>query len=252
MGLEDNIFLVSDASYSYDTKVAGLGVVDLNTGKEYLRSQIVTLGSHRAEYIALVYSVFIAIEQKYSNVVFVYDNKNLDLTSLEDYVSEKIEVSQFLWLKREYVHKADRLASKARKLREKLQSSSSGKIKFVNKSELVGKELLYAFKERNMDSALKTACLIAKPKEKKLVQMYLDKNIKSNFFTKSLDYKFINFVYYLLPRTKQIEFYKYLVDVCDFKLEKSKIVQYRLEVCYINKVQTILQLLKNSKSYNHI
>jgi len=33
--MTDNIFMISDASYSSHTKCTGLGVMDLHTGKKY-------------------------------------------------------------------------------------------------------------------------------------------------------------------------------------------------------------------------
>ncbi|PHR54202.1 MAG: hypothetical protein COA44_13815 [Arcobacter sp.] len=250
MGVENNVFLVSDASYSHKTRVAGLGVIDLKTGKEYSISKLNIKNSHDAEYMALLYSVKIALENKYKNVVFVYDNQSLCLKKLKIYLKKRTHFSQFLWLKREYVHKADTLAQKARNLREKLLMSSSKKIKFLDKKKvLTDKELLYAFKEGNLNSILKVASLIASHKEKHLIQRYLNienEGISEKFFTKPLDYKFTNFIYYLLPRPKQIEFYDFLGKACNFKLEKFKIMHYRVESSYIEMLNEVLLRLKAS------
>ena len=62
--MNDNIFLVSDASYSHQTKIAGLGIVDLFTGKTYSTSQVNIRSNTDDENIALVYSIKKANDKK--------------------------------------------------------------------------------------------------------------------------------------------------------------------------------------------
>lgn len=117
--MEDNIFILSDASYSDKSKVAGLGVVDTFTQKTYKLTQNFVKSAYEAEFNALALSIKIAIKKGYSNVVFVYDCKSLETDALKEYALKKIQTVQFLWLKRNYLKQSDNLAKNARKLVEK-------------------------------------------------------------------------------------------------------------------------------------
>ena len=58
--MHDNIFMISDASYSEATKCAGLGVIDLHSNKKYSQSLREIKDSYSAEYNAVLLSVSIA------------------------------------------------------------------------------------------------------------------------------------------------------------------------------------------------
>jgi len=62
-----NKFLISDASYSYNHKCAGLGVLDLYSGKKYRDSLVDIQSSETAEYRALLLSVRIALKNNYED-----------------------------------------------------------------------------------------------------------------------------------------------------------------------------------------
>ena len=166
--MKDNIFMVSDASFSHQTKVAGMGVIDLYTGKKYSMSIENMKGAYEAELRALIYSVEIAISKGYDHVVFVYDNKGIKLDKLIKYTEDKFESSQFLWLKRVYVQEADNLALKARKLQENLFKGGDKKIISIKKSSsLSGKEILNYFKSKDKNSIILSCMIEGTNKQKK-------------------------------------------------------------------------------------
>ena len=65
--MTNNIFMISDASYSDSTKCAGLGVIDLHTGKKYSSYICGIRNSTTAEYRALFLSVQVAINHPIKN-----------------------------------------------------------------------------------------------------------------------------------------------------------------------------------------
>jgi len=125
--------MISDASYSKTIKCAGLGVIDLYSNKKNSQSLQEVENSYSTEYRAVLFSVSIALKNNYKNVVFAYDNKSLDLESLKIWLKGKIDVFQFLWLRRSYVKDADKIARKARKVQEQLHINKPQQIPTVKK-----------------------------------------------------------------------------------------------------------------------
>ena len=166
--MTDNIFMVSDASYSSQTKCAGLGVIDIHTGKKYSRSICNIEDSSMAEYRALFLSVQIAIKNGYDNVVFVYDNKDLKLKKLKRWLIGRIDSYQFLWLKRVFVDDADKLARKARDIQEKILKSSRGNL------ILDDNNLLPIFKSYSTKKILKAFITIATKADAKILRLFID------------------------------------------------------------------------------
>lgn len=215
--MEDNIFILSDASYSSQNKLAGLGVVDTFSQKRYKMCIKNISSALEAEFYALALSVKIAIKNKYTNVVFVYDCKSLEIDSLQEYVEGKIKNVQFLWLKRKYLKESDSLAKKARKLIENLNISKATKkdIENIETKALLEKNKNF-FSSFSTKIKLKAAMHIANEREKEILTGFLSSssinlNVKTKLGTKKGT--FIKFVYSILTKEDQIDFLNYLTYV---------------------------------------
>jgi len=178
--MTNNIFIISDASYSSCTKCAGLGVIDLHTNKEYSYTLREAASSHYAEYRALLLSVAIALRNNYNNVVFVYDNKTLNLESLKVWLPGKIDSFQFLWLKRNYVKNADKIARVAREIQEQFDINKPKLLASVNMIKQKGhtlndQQLIEAIRCYKPEKIAKFCLTIASDEEKELVYNYFNK-----------------------------------------------------------------------------
>lgn len=219
--MTDNIFMISDASYSFQTKCAGLGVVDLHSGKKYSHPICDVKDSHDAEYRALLLSVKIAIKNKYENVVFVYDNSTLNLNLLKKYLKDKIKSFQFLWLKRVFVKEADALARKARKLQEKLS---------IKTRKIDDKILVDVFKEYSANEIIKSFLVIANKNEYEILKTYINNKKYSPCLIDEKSIVFFSTIYYLLSKTKcKKRFLKFIdwhypkiMDINEFKSIRKK------------------------------
>jgi len=248
MPLQENIFLISDASYCIKSKVAGVATFDTSTGRKFSNSII--CGSIReAEFIALVFSIKIALQNQYNNVVFVYDDITLNIDRIDQYITGKIQHYQFLWLKRSYLFEVDKLAKKARRVQENLGKVANKKLKLrMPDHQLQGKELLEAFKDHNSTTILRSSCVIADTKERRCLHLYMgNKNIAPNVF-KDVDYNFLNFVYHMLPVKDQQLFFQFLNMVIIDGVIKNKICQPKKQAVYIQTVELIIQELKKISS----
>jgi len=138
-------------------------------------------------------------------VVFVYDCKNLNLESLKLWLDDKIKSYQFLWLKREYVKEADKLARKARVLQQKLPV-----LKGIKLTE-DGKNLLKMFKEHSRQKILIAFRSIAN-KNERIVLSTLIKNEKySPILIDESSLDFYSDVYHLIKKDKSKKtFFKYI------------------------------------------
>ena len=236
--MNDNIFMISDASYSDKTKCAGLGVIDLYTGKKYSHSVSNIKNSHAAEYRALLLSVRIAIDNGYDNVVFVYDNKGLNLDTLKLWLDGKIHSFQFLWLKRVFVNDADKLARKARSLQEKLI------IKETLRETIEDSDLVRVFKRYTQHKIIRAFMSIANNDEYEILKTYRNTQGYPPVLvqTKSLD--FFSDIYNLLASAKNKKrFYKFIdknysgtINVTEFQTSKSN--EY-----YISVIKNIIDKL---------
>jgi len=245
MPLQENIFLVSDASYCYQSKVAGLSSFDLYTGRKHYMSKVLLSGKSReAEFAALVYSIYIAIQANYNNVVFIYDDITLDTDRAHKVISGKIKNYQFLWLKRSYVDAVDKVAKKARLLHKNMSMVANKKIRLRSPDyDLQGFELLEAFKDRDSATIIKACCAIANSIEKECLDQYL-KNKPFKLKQNSFRYEFFNFVYFLVSTNNKSKFYEFLNNSINEDLKKEKIVQLKKQAVYIEMMETILTILK--------
>ncbi len=220
--MTDNIFMISDASHSCETKCAGLGVIDLHTGKKYSHSVCNIEDSSMAEYRALFLSVQIAINNSYDNVVFVYDNKELNLDTLKLWLIGKIDSYQFLWLKRVFVNDADKIARKARSLQETILRSKKRNL------ILDDNNLLLTFKKYSTKKIIKAFLVIATKADAKILRLFIDD--KSYSLTKigkdSIDF-YID-IYHLITKEKDKErFLKFIKQnyTEDIKTEKLQVLK---------------------------
>lgn len=251
--MEDNIFILSDASYSSKTKIAGLGVIDTFREKKYKLSVININSIQQAEFFALALSIKIAICNKYSNVVFVYDCKELKIDSLVEYANKKIKNVQFLWLKRNYLNEVDSLAKSARKLIEKLN------IKKALAEDLKKIENKYILEERKRifmsfptKQKIMAVVYIANEREYEILNGFLSFSLIDTSLEKGLGSKkgtFLKFVYTILVGDDKVSFLNYILYVkpsLNKKIFKRGLVLNQVN----NYLNEIFRKLKRSKKNN--
>lgn len=236
--MDSNRFLISDASYSYKTKCAGLGVVDLSSGKKYSSSISNIATSSIAEYRALLLSVQIALKKKYENVVFVYDNKELDLDPLKLWLIGKIETYQFLWLKREYVQEADKLANKARLLQEKLF------IKPASNTYISDTKLVAAFRKYSRQKILRAFMSIATKNEYLILKTLYENGKHPPVLVEESSLDFYSDIYNLLKKqSNKKSFVKYIDKNYPGTLDRHKFCNAKPESYYKQVVKKIINKL---------
>jgi len=239
--MTDNIFMVSDASHSSHTKCAGLGVIDLNTGKKYTHSLCNIEDSSLAEYRALFLSVQIAIKNGYDNVIFVYDNKQLDLKTLKLWLIGKIDSFQFLWLKRVYVNDADRLARKARDLQEKILKSRQSDLILDNSN------LLRTFKSYSTKKIVKSFIVIATKNDAKLLRLFINDKFYSliKINEESIDF-YIN-IFQLLTKEKDKKYFlKFIKQNYNGEIEIERLQNLKRDEHYLIIVKNIIDRLSSA------
>lgn len=262
--MDDNIFIISDASYSSKTKVAGLGVIDLYSGIKHSMNRINMKNSFESEYYALLLSVQIAIKNKYNNVVFVYDCQGLHLDKLKEYLKNKIKNFQFLWLKRSFTDEADSIARLARELEEKLIATSrkqkkkvsnqydfkKAQKKIISDKKVSNAKLLKIFKGVDEKNIIYSCMCIATVKEKKVLIHYLNgtKEMPLELATRIDKISLYNFVYNMIPENKRKKFYHFIENIILGKFDKGKIVQIKPREIYIEMIQRVLDELKRDKT----
>jgi len=242
--MTNNIFMISDASYSDNTKCAGLGVIDLHTNKKYSHSLSEIKNSYAAEYRALFLSVSIAIQNNYDNVVFVYDNQSLKLDSLKLWLVDKIHTYQFLWLKRAYVDNADKLAKKARTLQEKL---------IVNKisSPIIDDtNILQIFKTYSKKKIILACMKIATKNEMIILNTHIKNKKYSPLLvdTKSLD--FYSDIYHLLSRAStksQKSYFKFIDKHYSKTIDMDNFLKVKSDAYYVQLIKKIITKLNIPK-----
>lgn len=215
--MEDNIFILSDASFSDKTKLAGLGVIDTFTQKKYQLSVNKLNSVLEAEFYALALSIKIAIRNNYSNVIFVYDCKYLNITALVEYANKKIKNAQFLWLKRYYLSDVDSLAKNARKLIEKLNIKKATNSELVKiKKDYMIKNKQDFFKSFSTKKKILAVMNICNTREKEILNGFLSSSSISFFKNKPLGSnkgRLLKFVYLMLKGEDKISFLHYLTYV---------------------------------------
>ncbi|QOP46811.1 reverse transcriptase-like protein [Sulfurimonas paralvinellae] len=238
--MNDNVFMISDASYCDQTQCAGLGVIDLFTGQRYSCSVSNIENSYLAEYYALLFSVQIAIKNKYNNVVFVYDNKVLKLDSLKIWLQDKIHSYQFLWLKRGFTEDADALAKKARFLEEKIIHK-----KYLRRS-ITKDKLLQRFTNYSQHKIIRAFFTIANENEYRILKAYRDNQKYASVLVDSHSLDFYSDIYNILRGKKSKErFYKFIYNNYAVKVDKVKFQTPKSQEYYLALVKKIIHNLSN-------
>jgi len=241
--MTDNIFIISDASYSFNSKCAGLGAIDLYANKKYSQALQEIENSYHAEYRALLLSVLIALKNNYDNVVFVYDNKNLNLESLKVWLRGKIDSFQFLWLKRSYVKDADKIARQARELQEKFRIKRPKQVTSVkkNKATLNDQQLIEAIRYYKPNK-IATFCLtIASNEERKLVRNYFNKTKAIAYTPTKNGVDTLMLLCFLLPKDMRKNFFLYVKNRMEGKEYKSRVTRKRTTPFYIKRLHKIIR-----------
>jgi len=247
--MTDNIFMISDASYSSRTKYAGLGVIDLYSQKRYSQALQEVKDSYHAEYRALLLSVSIALKNNYNNVVFVYDNKNLNLESLKVWLHGKIDSFQFLWLKRSYVKNADKIARTARELQEQLCIDKPKQLSSVNAKKkktpnLNDQQLIEAIRCYKPEKIVKFCLTIASNEEKKLVNHYFNKKKSTKYTPTKNGVDALMLLCFLFPKELRKNFFLYVKNRIEDKKYQSKITRNKPTPFYVKRIHQIIDIKK--------
>jgi hypothetical protein len=216
--MQNTVFMLSDASYSYRSKVAGLAVYDSFSKEthQFVLKQVINVA--KAEASALVMSIKIALEKNYDNVVFFYDHLNLNLTSIEQYFQNNFQSMQFVWVKRDLISIADKVAKQTRLNYEKNEASNCLLVpkSMIYKVENLSDKELYGYMQKY---SLKQLCelfsLIANPREKEILEGYIyntkakiKKKKKRTFGSKK--FVFFKAIFVLLSKQEKKDFFQYL------------------------------------------
>lgn len=256
--MTDNIFMISDASYSKTTKCAGLGVIDLYSNKKYSQSLQEVENSYSTEYRAVLFSVSIALKNNYKNVVFAYDNKSLDLESLKIWLKGKIDVFQFLWLRRSYVKDADKIARKARKVQEQLHINKPQQIPTVKKTKKKrmafnklknDQKVIEAIRYYNPKKIAKFCLTIASDEEKKLVNNYLNGKKSTEYTPTKSGVDTLMFLCYLFPKKMRRDFFLYVKNRMQGKEYQSRATRKRPMPFYVKRLHKIIDKLQKGKNH---
>ena len=183
-----NKFLISDGSYDEKSKDAGIGVIDLFTSKHYM--------------------------QKLQNCPSSQYAMTLDVRIFDKHLIGKIKFYQFLWLKREYLHEADRLAKKAHELQ---------KIIYVEQVS----NIVQSYRSYSDNKKLKSMLLIANNEQKQVLRAFIDKKYHAGCMLSQEDLSFFRTVYGLIQNNKlKKKFLRYLdrhsyVDIYTYDIYKK-------------------------------
>ena len=256
--MTDNIFMISDASYSKNTKCAGLGVIDLYSNKRYSQPLKEVKDSYIAEYRAVLLSVSIALKNNYKNVVFVYDNKQLDLESLKIWLKGKIDVFQFLWLKRSYVKDADKIARKARKLQEQLHINKQEQvpiIKIIKKKRMIfdklknDQQIIEAIRCYSPKKIAKFCLTIASDEEKKLVNNYLNNKKATKYKPTKSGVDILMLLCFLFPKEIRKNFFLYVKNRVQGKEYQSRVTREKPMPFYVKRLHKIIDQIQQGENH---
>ena len=231
-----NKFMMCDASYSSQTKCAGLGVIDLSTGEEYTFSYDNIENTSKAELLGLIFSIKIALSKNYKNVVFIYDNKTLPIDMIEQWLAKKKGVYQFLWLKREYLKEVDKLAKQARVLREKLN---------IKTEHITDKKLVPVFKKYSHHQIIKSFMIMANKSEYTFLKDYISNLKHPTVLVKEESLQFFSNIYHLTAEQDQKKrFIKYIDKNYSGILDRQFFCQSKPHAYYATLIRDLLVKLK--------
>ncbi len=249
MSMNENVFLQSDASYDNKSRIAGIAVINMNNGEKYATTLTNIKSSMEAEFIALVFSVKIAMKMGYKHAVFVYDCLSLDLTNLKYYIQDKFETSQFLWLKREYINEADAEAKNALSIAKSLQKLNVSKKKLTEKKlkKLNRNKLIREFSSYSYKQIIQASMSIASKDEKELLSIFLKGNYDLCVIPKQEIRKvdLYKFIYQILPEKK--EAFLAFISISNQSVLTNKFKERLPNTKLEEKINKIMNKLKNQK-----
>lgn len=238
----DVVFLQSDASSCSKNKVASIAVLDTYDYKSYSKI-LENINSFEAEFMALLFSIKIAIKNKYKNVVFVYDCQSLDTTSLKEFCkkSHKFFSFQFLWLPRDFLKNVDEIArANLKQLIKKVDFSLTDNqlIKFYRtfKTEKI---LCSVF--HYLDNSFSN--------EKRVIKLYLenDYSLKNLEEIKIKNHDIFRFIYHSLNQLEKLKFYEFYSKINPGIKEDIAFKQIPKKAFITGILKEILGYLKNKR-----
>lgn len=241
-----NIFMISDASYCTKTKKAGIGVIDTFSGNKYSTTLKNIKNIHESEFIALVYSVKIALNKEYDDVVFVYDCKGIDISNLELYVKYKFTSAQFLWLTRNFTSDADKLAKKALTLARSLKALKKNPKKLEKKNN---SNIVKVFSSYNYKDIIKACIYSSTEMERNALTIFLKGgyNIYELPELKSNNVQLYRFIYHILPQNKRNKFYAFIIAINPLVLSNKKFRSRPSNIDLINRINLVMESVKKRK-----
>ncbi len=239
--MQENKILYSDASYDTLSKTASISVFDVISNETfnniYHKIENITV----AETMALRYSISIAINHNYDNVVFIYDNHGIDVNKLKEEYQSFFKVIQFVWLKREFLTKVDNNAKEA--LRSCFTTKKANKEPIEQEVEQIKKEsnIIKSITDLRNSNAHDIIIYfygnVLNKKEQTIIRAWENKvKDPTLIHTKSINFTKLRLLYMFI-KEKEIkqELYKYLEyyyprikDVINFKelIQLNKIKEY--------------------------
>ncbi len=204
----DVVFLQSDASTCNKNKLTSIAVLDTYDYKSYSKN-ITNINSFQAEFMALLFSIKIAIKNKYKNVVFVYDCQSLDTTSLKEFCkkSHKFFSFQFLWLPRDFLKNVDEIArANLKQLIKKVDFD-------LNDNQLF--KYYRTFDSRKIFLSVLTYLDDSFINEKRVIKLYLenDYSLKNLEEVKIKNHDIFRFIYHSLNEYEKLKFYEFFIKI---------------------------------------
>jgi ribonuclease HI len=207
--MQNTVFILVDASYNNQTKVAGIGLWNTFTKSAWSESLSNINSPHKAECYAIVLGLKFAFEKNLNNVVLFYDCMSIDTKPILKYFKKHFEYLQLVWVSRKCVSIADKIAFQKRKQAEKQLSSKSKVLK--------NKTLIEHMKKYSIVQIFELVSLVANPREKEIIDGYLKrhhkpkiKKKKKNIGLGSKKAIYFKAIVLLLPSKEQVQFCRYL------------------------------------------
>ncbi len=238
----DIVFLQSDASTCHKNKVANITVLDTYDNKFYSKN-LEGVNSIEAEFLALLFSIKIAIKNKYKNVVFVYDCQSLNTTSLKEYCkkSHKFFSFQFLWLPRDFLSNVDEIARiNLKQLTKKIDFNLTDNQLFKYYRTFDSKKILLSVLTYLDESFIN---------EKKVIKLYLqnDYSLKDIEEIKIKNIDIFRFIYHSLNQFEKQKFYEFFSKINPEIKDTNTFKEIPKKNFLIGILKEILAYLKNKK-----
>lgn len=204
--MKSNTFFISDASYCTLTKVAVIAAIcPMRNIKKTINLKNID-SINKAETLAVLLSIKLAMKYKIRNAVFIYDNNSIDRLLIEKSFKDSFDCIQLLWVKRDLIKPVDKLA---RNTFKKLVYP----IKRTEKS--LKNNIVEIFKLYDDKLKIRAAMRIANTKEYNVLETFLNNkyNLESLHEVKLNNINLMKFVYQILSKEQKKKFYSYLEKV---------------------------------------